>query len=136
MGKSRSAAICIAYLLHRQPKTLTLPAALALVRECRPLCEPNEGFMQQLDIYHQMGCPGDDVTGHPLYSRWVYRREVEESVACGRAPELSTVLFEDEQTQRPQEGDRSTEIKCRKCRYAISPYSSQKINILSIPDPE
>lgn len=123
MGKSRSAAICIAYLLHSQPKTMTPQSALAILRECRPLCEPNDGFMEQLNIYHQMGCP-DDVTGHPLYSRWLYRREVEESVACGRAPEMKSVLFEDEQPHRPQEqgnNDRSTEIKCRKCRYAFIP---------------
>ena len=122
MGKSRSAAICIAYLLHTQPKTMTPQSALAVLRECRPLCEPNDGFMEQLNIYHQMGCP-DDVTGHPLYSRWLYRREVEESVACGRAPEMKSVLFEDEQPHRPQEqgnnNDRSTEIKCRKCRYVL-----------------
>lgn len=116
MGKSRSATVAIAYLLHRQPDMLTPQAALAILREARPLCEPNSGFMEQLDIYHQMGCP-DDVTGHPLYSRWMYRREVEESVACGRAPEMSSVLFEDEQSHRQEESDRSTEIKCRKCRY-------------------
>lgn len=117
MGKSRSAAVCIAYLLHRQPKTQTPESALALLREARPLCEPNEGFMEQLKIYHEMGCPDDDVTGHPLYNRWLYRREVEESVACGRAPEMNSVLFEDEQPHKPQDADRSTEIKCRKCRY-------------------
>lgn len=122
MGKSRSAAVCIAYLLHRQPKTQTPESALALLREARPLCEPNEGFMEQLKIYHEMGCPDDDITGHPLYNRWLYRREVEESVACGRAPEMSSVLFEDEQPHRPQDADRTTEIKCRKCRYVALCY--------------
>lgn len=118
MGKSRSATVAIAYLLHRQPDTLTPQAALAILRETRPLCEPNSGFMEQLNIYHKMGCP-DDVTGQPLYSRWIYNREVEESVACGRAPEISSVLFEDEQPHRQEEDDRSTEIKCRKCRYVF-----------------
>lgn len=122
MGKSRSATICIAYLLQRQPTTLTPQSALALLRECRPLCEPNEGFMKQLQLYHEMGCP-DDVVNHPLYVRWLYHREVEESVACGRAPELKSVLFEDEQQQRQrhsqpvqESSSRTTEIKCRKCR--------------------
>jgi hypothetical protein len=119
MGKSRSATICIAYLLHQQPSALTPQSALALLRKGRPLCEPNDGFMEQLALYHEMGCP-DDVTGHPLYNRWLYRREVEDSVACGRAPEMQSVLFEDEQPHRPQEtSDRTTEIKCRKCRLVF-----------------
>ncbi|KAI9930865.1 hypothetical protein ASPWEDRAFT_247536 [Aspergillus wentii DTO 134E9] len=119
MGKSRSAAICIAYLLHHQP-SLTPQSALELIRECRPLCEPNDGFMDQLSLYKQMGCP-DDVTDHPIYSRWLYRREVEESVACGRAPEMESVLFEDEQKNQPEDAtDRITEIKCRKCRRKLA----------------
>ncbi|EAW10173.1 dual specificity phosphatase YVH1 [Aspergillus clavatus NRRL 1] len=120
MGKSRSATICIAYLLHRQRSGLNVQSALALIRQGRPLCEPNDGFMEQLSIYHEMGCP-DNVTEHPLYNRWLYRREVEDSVACGRAPEMQSILFEDEQPQRPEEtSDRTTEIKCRKCRRTLA----------------
>ncbi|KAJ5812214.1 hypothetical protein N7474_008515 [Penicillium riverlandense] len=124
MGKSRSATICLAYLLHQQPGTLTPQSALAQLRECRPLCEPNDGFMEQLVLYHEMGCP-EDVTSQPAYQRWLYRRDVEESVACGRAPEMKSVRFEDEQPLHPQqEADRAVEIKCRKCRrkLATSPF--------------
>ncbi|KAL4798864.1 protein-tyrosine phosphatase-like protein [Aspergillus venezuelensis] len=120
MGKSRSATICIAYLLHHQRSALTPQSALALLREARPLCEPNSGFMEQLVAYHDMGCP-DDVTSHPIYSRWLYRREVEESVACGRAPEAESILFEDEQPQHRVDSSGSTaEIKCRKCRHKLA----------------
>ena len=119
MGKSRSATVCIAYLLRRQRNALTPQSALALLRESRPLCEPNPGFMEQLNVYYQMGCP-DDVTSHPLYSRWLYRREVEESVACGRAPEMDSVYFEDEQPQQNVDTTGpATEIKCRKCRLVF-----------------
>ncbi|KKK25869.1 hypothetical protein P175DRAFT_0467184 [Aspergillus ochraceoroseus IBT 24754] len=120
MGKSRSATICIAYLLHRQPTAFTPQSALALIRESRPLCEPNTGFMEQLSIYHEMGCPAD-VLEHPLYTRWMYHRDVEESVACGRAPEMASILFEDEQPQQhPESTTRTTEIKCRKCRRKLA----------------
>lgn len=115
MGKSRSATLCIAYLLHLQPSALSPRSALDIVRQGRPLCEPNEGFMEQLSLYHRMGCP-DNVVDHPLYSRWLYHREVEESVACGRAPDIDSVLFEDEEPHKPRDTDRTTEIKCRKCR--------------------
>lgn len=134
MGKSRSATICIAYLLHQRPGALTPQSALEMLRECRPLCEPNDGFMEQLSLYHEMGCP-EDVTTHPLYQRWLYRREVEESVACGRAPEMQSVRFEDEQPRQPHEEVGSTvEIKCRKCRsvcyasFAFFPPDDSRLN--------
>jgi dual specificity phosphatase 12 len=120
MGKSRSATICVAYLLHGQPRALNPERALAIVREGRPMCEPNEGFMEQLTLYHQMGCP-DDVTSQPLYQRWLSNREIEESIACGRAPEIESVRFEDEislPTANPAE--KVAEIRCRKCRLVIS----------------
>ncbi|KAJ5673883.1 hypothetical protein N7462_009322 [Penicillium macrosclerotiorum] len=125
MGKSRSATVCIAYLLHQQPGALTPQSALEILRQSRPLCEPNDGFMQQLELYYEMGCP-DDVTEHPLYRRWLYRRDVEESVACGRAPEMRSVRFEDEHSPKSQidSTGRTEEIKCRKCRrtLATSPF--------------
>lgn len=131
MGKSRSAAVCIAYLLHQKRSALTPQSALALIRESRPLCEPNPGFMEQLNVYHQMGCP-DDVTSHTLYSRWLYRREVEESVACGRAPEMESVLFEDEQPQKRIGSDgQNTEIKCRRCRSVF--YFNSQLESLCSP---
>lgn len=77
--------------------------------------------MRQLELYHEMGCPAE-VADHPLYQRWLYQREVEDSVACGRAPEMRSVRFEDEQPLRAKNGDRndsSVEIKCRKCRFVL-----------------
>jgi len=120
MGKSRSTTVCIAYLLHQQRSGLTPHTALELIRQARPLCEPNDGFMEQLNMYYEMGCP-DEVADHPVYQRWLYRREVEESVACGRAPEIKSVRFEDDQPRQSQEDTgRTVEIKCRKCRF-VSP---------------
>jgi dual specificity phosphatase 12 len=57
------------------------------------MAEPNSGFMQQLELYHSMGCPAD-VSINPIYQRWLYQREVERSVACGQAPEI--IRFGDE----------------------------------------
>lgn len=120
MGKSRSATICVAYLLHRQPNALTPERALAIVRKGRPLCEPNPGFMAQLALYHQMGCP-NDITSHPLYQRWRSNRDIEESVACGRAPEIESVRFEDEiSPPSATSAEKATEIRCRKCRLVVS----------------
>lgn len=134
MGKSRSAAVCIAYLLSRSRDAsgqiaLTPASAVSLIRECRPLVEPNDGFMQQLEIYHAMGCPDaidgrDNLDDHPMYQRWIYQKQVEESVACGRAPELSEVRFEDEVTNSttsdPASSGKNVEVKCRKCRRTVA----------------
>ncbi|KAI5291389.1 tyrosine protein phosphatase yvh1 [Ascosphaera atra] len=112
-GKSRSATICIAYLLSRQGGALSPAEALQMVRKTRPLCEPNEGFMEQLELFTKMECPVD-VAGHPLYQRWLYEKAVELSVQCGRAPEAEIVRFEDEHLSSPAGIDDGTEVRCRK----------------------
>ncbi|RDA89731.1 hypothetical protein CP533_6854 [Ophiocordyceps camponoti-saundersi (nom. inval.)] len=170
-GKSRSVAVVIAYLLWRFPHRFdpdlvpsdgsvnrddvgTAPrnrrketaqrvvaAALALVRRTRSLAEPNCGFMQQLALWWEMGCP-EDVEAHPAYQRWAYRREVEESVAAGQAP--SRLRFEDEQQLGSSSSSLSSppsssssvattaathpppelKLRCKKCRLilAVGPF--------------
>ncbi|KZZ99216.1 Dual specificity phosphatase, catalytic domain protein [Moelleriella libera RCEF 2490] len=106
-------------------------AALALIRQTRPMAEPNDGFMQQLTLWWEMGCPSD-VDAHPVYQRWAYRREVEEHVAVGQAP--SRLRFEDEQqqSQRPMDGGVQggtaaenqqqvvVRLRCKKCRRMLA----------------
>ncbi|KAH8697219.1 dual specificity phosphatase [Talaromyces proteolyticus] len=120
MGKSRSVAVCIAYLMNRQPKGLNPDTTLKLIRKSRPIAEPNEGFMNQLWLYHEMGCP-DDVVNHPSYIRWLSNRQIELSTACGKAPEMNVVRFEDELPSRESASDeRPIEVRCRKCRRMLA----------------
>ena len=151
MGKSRSATIILAYLLwdsrrrslattlpeansdtcHILPTALDVPSALALLRQGRPFAEPNDGFMEQVSLYHSMGCP-DDVEAQPKYQRWLYKRSVQESLSMHRAPEVGDVRFKDEHL-RDGEGNltttdlrdgllksRDVELKCRKCRRLLA----------------
>ena len=111
MGKSRSAAFVVAYLMQKYD--LTPEEALMQMRESRPTCEPNEGFMEQLNLYRSMGCT-PTVENHPLYQRWLYRREIERSLAAGKAPE--TVHFVDEGSVDSSALNTSIELRCRKCR--------------------
>ncbi|KAK4992446.1 tyrosine protein phosphatase yvh1, partial [Elasticomyces elasticus] len=74
MGKSRSATCVIAFLVHKYQ--VSPEEALAQIRQSRPLCEPNEGFMKQLELYHTMQAP-NAVADKPAYQRWLYQREVE-----------------------------------------------------------
>ena len=153
MGKSRSSTVLIAYLLWASarahlahpvpdpnsdittlpPQPLNVDSALALVRRSRPLCEPNDGFMEQLNLYHKMGC-ADDITSHPFYQRWLYRRNVQESLSVNQAPGMDVVRFEDEHeyedvgqslsspTARsdPENGKSGVDLKCRKCRRLLA----------------
>lgn len=122
MGKSRSATLLIAYLLSKSTSPSTNPTTiLQLIRECRPHAEPNPGFMQQLEIYHRMSCPAD-VSSHPMYQRWLYQREVEDSIACGRAPESGKIRFGDESGANPDAEKKSGEMefRCRKCRRSLA----------------
>jgi dual specificity phosphatase 12 len=118
MGKSRSVTIVMAYLL-RQNSEHTVSSALELIRESRPIAEPNDGFMAQLELYKDMGCPRD-IDAHPKYQRWLYQREVDLAVAAGMAPDR--VRFEDEEIQEETKGEeKEVELRCRKCRYVRPP---------------
>lgn len=116
MGKSRSAAVICAYLMHRYG--IDVQQALAQVREGRPFCEPNEGFMKQLEIYHQNGA-SENFKESPAYQRWLYMREVDLSTAAGQAPEVEHIRFEDEhKTTTATSND--YELRCRKCRRSLA----------------
>jgi dual specificity phosphatase 12 len=119
MGKSRSAAIIIAYLLLTRPTTCpTVAAALFLLRQTRPMAEPNRGFMAQLELYKAMGCPAD-IDAQPPYQRWLYTQEVQLSVAARKVPDW--IRFEDEEPQEgPSESVKEKELRCRKCRRTLA----------------
>lgn len=115
MGKSRSATVVVAYLMQKfQMKTLD---ALNRLREARGVCEPNSGFMHQLDLYYEMGFP-DGIERNSKYQRWLYERELRASRSVGQAPDASKIRFEDE-----LDGDAATndlEFRCKKCRRPLA----------------
>src|SRR4051794_21439621 len=57
MGKSRSATVVIAYLM--QEHNISPSEALSHLRQARSICEPNHGFMKQLELYGDMQTPQD-----------------------------------------------------------------------------
>jgi dual specificity phosphatase 12 len=117
MGKSRSATCVIAYLIKKY--NISPQQALEQVRQSRPLVEPNDGFMQQLEMYYRMEAP-INVEESPIYQRWMYQREVQISSDCGQAPDADKIRFEDEhidQDSNAAAGD--SELKCKKCRYVF-----------------
>lgn len=119
MGKSRSATIVIAYLMHKY--NLWPDVALAQLREGRGVCDPNEGFWEQLKLYHTMGTP-TNVEGNATYQRWLYQKELAASRNIRQAPEADKIRFEDEHAGTVDGAPTvdGLELKCRKCRYVLS----------------
>lgn len=111
----------------KRPRTETgddaVRAALGLIRRTRPMAEPNDGFMHQLALWWDMGCP-EDVESNHVYQRWAFKREVEEHVAVGQAP--SRLRFEDEAAQGRKgpsgsgDGASGVNLRCKKCRRTLA----------------
>lgn len=132
-GKSRSVSTVIAYLLWKHPQEFNpdplgkrsrkeaaveaVAKALALIRTTRPMGDPNDGFMEQLALWWEMGCP-EDVEKQPIYQRWVYKREVAEDLAVGQAP--SRLRFEDEETPQAAAAGGGSSLRCKKCRRVLA----------------
>ncbi|KAF3479551.1 uncharacterized protein GIQ15_06527 [Arthroderma uncinatum] len=70
LGVSRSATIVLAYMLFQSRPKLNPGVALVVLQSSRACCKPNPGFMEQLGLYHQMGCP-DSVDDQPIYQQFI-----------------------------------------------------------------
>jgi dual specificity phosphatase 12 len=68
MGKSRSATIVVAYLMWKY--RVSVLEALEQLREGRPVCGPNPGFMEQLEIYSNILNADNKEDGEGIYQKW------------------------------------------------------------------
>lgn len=133
MGRSRSATLILAYLLSTD-RTLYPESALSLLRQVRPLADPNSGFVTQLELYHRLGCP-KDLDAHPEYQRWCWDRSVANARERREAPDLTGMTLRDEGgllggpaaegldgggSGMKQEEDVEREFRCRRCRTYLS----------------
>lgn len=73
MGVSRSATVVCAYLMYKHK--FSPQEALERLRSVRPLCTPNDRFMDQLEVYERMlKATSDDEVGR-LYSEWAQKQQ-------------------------------------------------------------
>ena len=63
-GVSRSATICLAYLVSHNH--MSLQQAWQHVKKVRPWVKPNKGFLQQLSDWEKMMRPGEMPSQLPL----------------------------------------------------------------------
>ncbi|KAI1375998.1 dual specificity protein phosphatase 12 [Hypoxylon crocopeplum] len=150
MGISRSVSCVIAYLLYKYPHRFgskpfspspasvaqrrktskeAVRSALSLVQKVRGIAEPNPGFMRQLELWWEMGCPMDDdnaVERHPIYQKWLYGNMLEEARDARLAPDAEHIRFEDEVGPEKEVPGPATdkkdakEVRCKKCRRTLA----------------
>lgn len=72
MGKSRSATVCCAFLMWRDKKSPL--QALSQICEGRPVCSPNPGFMEQLEVYSHMLKANHESESTKIYEDWLKER--------------------------------------------------------------
>lgn len=73
MGKSRSATAVVAFLMWKYGTGRD--EALAQVCEGRPVCEPNLGFMEQLEVWERMLALDEGGEGRSrVYEEWLRER--------------------------------------------------------------
>jgi dual specificity phosphatase 12 len=68
MGKSRSATLVVAYLMWKYQ--LDPVTALEQLCEGRPVCDPNPGFKEQLEVWGRMCKTEDDEEKRRIYEEW------------------------------------------------------------------
>lgn len=123
-GVSRSAAIITAYLMRSEQRSQE--DALESLRQCCEFVCPNDGFLEQLKLFEEMGFKVD--TASPLYKR--FRLKVlGHSYKLGEKVDSS--IFEDDPGSLPEYSSSSTSesakenkpktvYRCKKCRRIVA----------------
>ncbi|KAF9517534.1 hypothetical protein BS47DRAFT_1290905 [Hydnum rufescens UP504] len=119
-GMSRSVAIVAGFLMYSLK--LDRDAALELIRKVRPSVAPNEGFMQQLDIFHDASFK---VTRADKSVRNFYMDRSVREVLNGDASEIRTDMFAGfprtpSASAPATPGGPHRRIRCKACRRELA----------------
>lgn len=76
MGKSRSATLVVAYLMWKY--NLDARTALEQLCEGRPVCQPNIGFIEQLEVWEKICKSGSEDEKKIIYEEWEKTRFIGE----------------------------------------------------------
>ncbi|KAK9473740.1 protein-tyrosine phosphatase-like protein [Dipodascopsis tothii] len=112
-GVSRSATVVAAYLIWKE--RVSAETALARIRAQRAVANPNESFLEQLEIYArgigQSTAPPALSENVTEYRRWLLQRQVAAMEGSGQAP-VPRYAGADETA--------TAELRCKKCRCALA----------------
>ncbi|XP_041026480.1 dual specificity protein phosphatase 12-like isoform X1 [Juglans microcarpa x Juglans regia] len=123
-GVSRSAAIIMAYIMRTEH--LSQEAALVSLRQsCEFVC-PNDGFLDQLKMYEEMGFKVDHTS--PIYKRFClkvlgesyHRGEKIDTSKFGADPGLSTEVSSEGKVPSDVGNNCTSSYRCKKCRRVVA----------------
>ncbi|KAJ2702776.1 tyrosine protein phosphatase yvh1 [Coemansia spiralis] len=106
-GQSRSAAVAAAFLMQRD--RIDAAQALAELKARRPQIHPNEGFVEQLELYRDLDY--DVTTDKALYRRFLVGRSAKHFRAHGAIGPVAAGARLAAQGQPA--------VRCRKCRFPL-----------------
>ncbi|KAG7389515.1 hypothetical protein PHYPSEUDO_010160 [Phytophthora pseudosyringae] len=115
-GQSRSASICVAYLMAAQGKTLL--EAYDEVQKARPCISINPGFLRQLELFERMENDPEVMGSTPAHAElrtMVARRQ---RMKTGVADIVAT----------PQHTRPGNSVCCRKCNYVLCTTRNQLVH--------
>ncbi|KAH7886986.1 hypothetical protein F5I97DRAFT_1936558 [Phlebopus sp. FC_14] len=120
-GISRSATIVAAYLMHS--RKLDVSTALDMIKKVRPYIEPNQGFIDQLEIFHQASYK---FTRRDKATRMFYLERTTEEIMNGDGTLPSSNMFA-KHPYTPSESSPNTpmivpsrRIRCKMCRQELA----------------
>ncbi|KAF8635395.1 hypothetical protein AX15_000395 [Amanita polypyramis BW_CC] len=111
-GISRSATIVAAYLMYS--RDLDTNAALELIKKARPNIEPNDNFLQQLEIFHKAQYK---ISRKDKSTRMYYMERVMHELLNGDGSLVETDMF----ARYPDTpGGPRSRIRCKMCRQELA----------------
>lgn len=120
-GISRSATIVAAYLMYSLK--LDPAGAVDMIRTVRPIVEPNEGFMEQLRVFHRASCK---FTRRDKATRMFYLERTMENVMNGDGTTPENAMFA-KHPRTPSDSVPNTpmivpsrRIRCKMCRQELA----------------
>ncbi|KAL1338369.1 hypothetical protein HN51_033018 [Arachis hypogaea] len=123
-GVSRSAAVITAYLMRME--NLSLEDALESLRKSYEFVCPNDGFLEQLRMFEEMGFKVDHSS--PIYKRFRLKILGEshfsgsriDSSKLGADPGMPVQISSDVEGATKVETNRSPTYRCKKCRRIVA----------------
>lgn len=110
-GVSRSVSVIIAYLMFKY--NLLYDQALYAVRRKLESAQPNEGFVDQLKAFKEMGFKVDQLSS--AYRKYVIQQNLKQDPS---GSSLATAGLFDKKSNN--KGPGSYKLRCRKCRHVLA----------------
>jgi len=122
-GISRSVTCVIAYLIATQQ--MTPEDGLMTLKQVRVAARPNGEFLEQLQLYRELGAPVD-MANCQGYQQWLRRRNVASNALTLEAPGPDEIPYGDHNAEsataasagqtNEQTVDGNVDVRCRQCR--------------------